>query len=131
MLNQILRKRAVKNKKLNKSKWSKMKKDGCGFERLPEVKVYWSNEVKKNGHDMYRHLKTDPLALPLWRVSPRGSSFGSLVTLGVPQPTEEKERHLKTPLNIISLGLLRGSLSWQECIQLQCLFIHTEWHSTN
>ena len=107
-----------------------MKKDGCGFERLPKVKIYWSNEVKKNECDMYRYLKTDPFALPLWRVSPRGSSFGSLVTLGVPQPTEEKERHLKTLLYSISLGLLRGSLSWQQCIQLQCQFIHIEWYST-
>lgn len=72
-----------------------MKKDGCGFERLPKIKVCWSNEVKKSECNMYRYLKTDPFALPLWRVSPRGSSFGSLVTLGVPQPTKEKEKHLK------------------------------------
>lgn len=65
------------------------------MKRLPKIKVCWSHEAKKSECRTYRYVKTDPFALPLWRVSPRGSSFGSLVTLGVPQPTKEKEKHLK------------------------------------
>lgn len=59
-------------------------------------KINFVEVMKKSECSMYRYLKTDPFALPLWRDSPRGSSFGSLVTLGVPQPTKEREKHLNT-----------------------------------
>lgn len=75
----------------------------------------WSYKIKKSGWIMQRwYLKTDPFVLPLWRVSPRGSSFGSLVTLGVPQPTTGKEKHWEALLNEYLLRSLQRIPPWQE-----------------
>lgn len=49
-----------------------------------------------NNEECFKKVQTPKyFQLPAWCVSPRGSSFRSLLSLGVPQPTKGKQRQSK------------------------------------
>lgn len=78
----------------------KLKKD----EEWNECRSEWTvdNALKK-----VQNPKT--FQLPAWCVSPRGSSFRSLLSLGVPQPTKGKHRQSKHATTALDSDEMHGS----------------------